>query len=176
MDSVFKFNEVIDDVKEKVVIRAAAFIRLVKSIYGLNQNVFEDVSTDPLIDDDKNKELNSILQNMTQHGAVSRYPSENADLIALLILKVVRFYTNDAIIHSKINMCVRIQLMGSHALNVNDYMMDRNKRAMEIFTLNNKFYEISQKIIGASVCPTVEFITVDGHGFHPDSQYLEFSI
>jgi hypothetical protein len=45
-----------------------------------------------------------------------------------------------------------------------------------IFALNNKFYEISQKIIGASVCPTVEFITVDGHGFHPDSQYLEFSI
>ena len=171
---------------EKTTIRAAAFARLLKFIVFVkkNPNVFDDffVNGSSLAISQEEKEenvrLNTIIRQMIdQHGNVSPiYPVVEPMILAKVFAKVLRFYSSDKEIYSKVNMCWVMQL-GVTSMFKMGHSDGNNLRATEQKDMNNWFHNTSRKI-APSDCINVsaEFVTVSHNAFHPDSQFLEFSV
>ena len=170
---------------EKTTIRAAAFARLLKIIVFVkkNPNVFDDFyvngsSTLSNEEKEENVRLNNILRRMIdQLGNVSAvYPDVEPIILAKVFAKVLRFYSSDSEIYSKVNMCWVMQL-GITAMCKIGHSDGNNLRATEQKDMNNWFHETSRKIAPSDFIEVnAECITVYNHSFHPDSQFVEFSV
>jgi len=163
-----------------IIIREAAFTRLLQTIVGFKKN--DDFFADCLIngpesDDDENKQLNDNLQRMIEDNiAISRLQMVDMDKIAKIALKIVRFYESEKDLTTKINMCCAIQLAGSQLLSVGLQIEDKNRRAKELNELNNQIYKLSQEISGKKVVATTEPIDVENGGNHNNSKYFVFTV
>ena len=172
-------------ITEKTTIRAAAFARLLKFIVFVkkNPNVFDeffvnDSSTLSNEEKEENSRLNTIIRRMIdQLGNVSAvYPDVEPIILAKVFAKVLRFYSSDKEIYSKVNMCWVMQL-GVSAMFKIGHSDGNNLRATEQKDMNHWFHETSRKIAPTDfIDVNAEFITVYNHSFHPESQFLEFSV
>ena len=172
-------------ITEKTTIRAAAFARLLKFIVFVkkNPNVFDEFlvnDSSTLSDEEKeeNTRLNTIIRQMIdQQGNVSAvYPDVEPIILAKVFAKVLRFYSSDTEIYSKVNMCWVMQL-GVTAMFKIGHSDGNNLRATEQKDMNHWFYDTSRKIAPTDfIDVSAEFITVYNHSFHPDSQFVEFSV
>ena len=102
------------------------------------------------------------------------FPEQNLEIMSKFILKIVRFYETEKELFTKINMCWAMQIGGSLLLKTHAFLQDKNKRSTEIKELNIQLYELGQKISGKDVQINAEFINVENHEFHRDSQFLVF--
>jgi hypothetical protein len=173
-------------ITEKTTIRAAAFARLLKFIVFVkkNPNVFDEflVNGSSLAisqeEKEENTHLNTIIRQMIdQQGNVSAvYPDVEPIILAKVFAKVLRFYSSDTEIYSKINMCWVMQL-GVTAIFKMGHSDGNNLRATEQKDMNTWFHDTSRKIAPTDyIDVSAEFITVYNHSFHPDSHFVEFSV
>jgi ribosomal protein L29 len=71
-------------------------------------------------------------------------------------------------------MCTAVQLMGT-VMNPGNFN-EKKLRVMECADLNNQLYEMGKEIIDKEVQATVEFVAVQTHEFHPDSEFVLFKV
>jgi hypothetical protein len=165
-------------------VRAPAFQRLVKNIYEFTishpEKLFGPVD---FIDslpypkeesDIECKIIASMIRETHNTGAWSIFPIEDVDMLAKIFVRVASVYSSAPEIYGKINLCWAAQKVGSLLVpSIN--MSSANKRATEIKDLNKNFYDINMLIIDKEVDVSGEFIVVENHEFHPESQFLRFT-
>jgi hypothetical protein len=162
-----------------IQVRAAALNRLVKDIAAqTSRDVFETLliksSTHEEHEDD---EINFHLRIMAAFNEVPAcFPTNDTNILAKLILRVVRFYETDTKFAGKMNIFTGIMAAGS--IGMGDRLFaEKTARALEKNRLNNDFYDLSKEIVGQEeVNAAVKFIQVPDHGFHPDSEFVVFSL
>jgi len=160
----------------EIQIRAPAFARLVKTIVGFtSREIFDDFP-----EDDEDDTVISLIRTryINENGASTSFPTDDMDLLAKMILKVIRVYSRKPKISGKINMCTAIMMFGSlHIDMARADFENKNKRAKEINDMNNAFYLISSEISsGKNVSVSAKLNQVENPDFHPDSQYVVFRV
>jgi len=146
--------------EEEIVIRAAAFSRLVRTVCGFaREYVFQ------------HEELKYMTAQIFDYAT---FTTDDMDLLAQMILEIVRLYCANPSVNSKMNMCMAIQLTGTKIMDVGNAFAERNKRAMEMTKLNNAFYDLSKKIEDKDVRVKVERTILQDHGFRPESEFVTF--
>jgi hypothetical protein len=157
-------------------IRAAALNRLVKDIAAqTSRDVFENLLMKPSTQEEEADEINFHLRIMAAfHEVPACFPTNDTNVLAKLILRVVRFYETDTKFAGKMNMFTGIMASG---LMGERLFAEKTARALEKNRLNNDFYDLSKEIAGQEeVNATVKFIQVSDHGFHPDSEFVVFTL
>jgi len=167
------------DVTTEVQLRAPAFSRLLGMLlrFAKDGQTLADVYSNEIHDEEEEQVLNELLEKMVpKYGTVpSTFPTQDMDIIAKMILKVVRFNAAHTYISSKLSMCMIIQSVGL-VLDTNGTLAGKNMRDKEMVLLNNKLCDIGKLIIERNVIVTAEEVTVTGHEFNPDSQFVVFRI
>ena len=154
-----------------VRIRAPAFARWMNTI----DNAFIKVCDNLSRFDSENPDLVEIVRMMiATDGASATFPVKDPEILADMLLMVVRFYATQEKVKTKFNMCTAVQLMGT-VMNPGNFN-EKKLRVMECADLNNQLYEIGKEIIDKEVHATVEFVAVQTHEFHPDSEFVLFKV
>lgn len=165
---------------EGILIRAAAFSRLITKLSGFIENIDSilQININENYDEDEDKILNENLKWMvTMHGsAPSGFPVKNMDTLAKMVLKLVRFYEHYPNVSGKMNACLMVQLFGMSVLGKNRLLLEKNKRDVEVNNLNNQLFKLSDSIKGKNVSVIAEPIIKKDHEFHPDSEFILFKI
>jgi len=163
-----------------IKVRAPAFSRLLGMLlkFAKDEQTFADVHSNEVYDEEEEEVLNDFLEKMTpKYGTVpSTFPTQDMDIIAKMILKVVRFNTVHTYISSKLSMCILVQLCGSMVLDKDGSMEDKNSRGKEMVLLNNKLCDIGKEIEGKDARVLAEEVTVTEHDFNQDSQFVVFRV
>lgn len=164
-------------------VRAPAFQRLVHNIYNFTRSEpeklfgpVEFVNSLPYPKDESDIEckiIASMIRDTHNSSAWPIFPIEDVDMLGKIFLRVARLYISAPEIYDKINLCWVAQKVGSLLVpSIN--MSTANKRATEIKDLNKQFYDLSVITKDKTVDVSGEFIEVENHGFHPESQFLRF--
>jgi hypothetical protein len=155
-------------------IRAPAFVRWITTINDTFMNVCDNLSRF----DSENPDLIEIVRLMISRGGASaEFPVKDTEILADMLLMVARFYATQEKVKTKFNMCTVIQLMGTVSTSMKrEYFAEKNKRARECADLNNRLYEIGNKIKDKEVQASVEIVDVKDHGFHPNSEFILFKV
>ena len=61
-------------------------------------------------------------------------------------------------------------------LSQNEIKCDLNKRGKEVVDMSKSFYELSKQIQGKTVEYSCEKVNIYFHGFHPESEFVAFSV
>jgi hypothetical protein len=169
---------------QSIIIRAAAFWRLVANIYVLTlnnpENFIGKVEKNYFPNLEEKDETRMVLvpivyrMHVSKDTALSIFPTTNMEMLAKAILKVVRCYASVPEIYTKINL-----LSASHdtvSILAPNQMSSSSIRAKEVKELNENIYLLSQTIPEKLLDVTAKLVNVTGHGFHPESEFVRFSI
>jgi hypothetical protein len=165
-------------------VRAPAFQRLVKNIYTFTisdpEKLFGPVD---FIDslpypkeesDIECKIIASMIREIHNSSAWPIFPVEDVDMLAKIFVRVAGVYSSAPEIYGKINLCWAVHKVGSILIpSIN--ISAANKRATEIKDLNKHFYDLNMRTIDKEFDVSGEFIEVENHEFHPESQFLRFT-
>ena len=150
---------------ESIVIRAAAFHRLVANIAGFT---LQDVSN--IFGDDY------ILHYLANSSPESCFPTSDLKSVADIIYKVLQcYFKHGDKIHEKFSMLYPMQQIFNE-LSQNEKKYDLNKRGKEVADMSKSFYELSKQIQGKTVEYSCEKVNIEFHGFHPESEFVAFSV
>jgi hypothetical protein len=165
-------------------VRAPAFQRLVNNVYNFTRSEPEKlfgpvdfIGSLPYPKEESDIEckiIASMVREMNNSSAWPIFPVEDVDMLAKIFIRVARVYSSAPEIYGKINLCWAAQKIGSLLMpSIN--MSSANKRATEIKDLNKNFYDLNMLIIDKEVDVSGEFIEVENHEFHPESQFIRFT-
>ena len=181
---VYKSFATIDDAHAEatkcngILVRASAFSRLLGMLlkFVKDNQTFADIYTNELYDDEEEQMLNDYLEKMSPKlGKVpTTFPLQDTDIIANMILKVIRFNSLHTYLNSKLSMCMLIQFVGSKVYDTDGFLSRKNSRDREMVLLNNKLCDIGKEIEGKTVSVSAENIIVTYHEFNTDSQFIMF--
>jgi len=169
-----------------VDIRAPAFWRLIANIYSLTESkpshFVGEIKKDyfPHNSGEEN-EISMVLapiiyrMNITKEPALSEFPTDNTDLLAKAIVRILLCYADVPEVHSKINTLHAFERVIT-MFETESKTTAASLRANELKMLNDNLQHISEKIDRTNINASVDFIQVFGHSFHPESQFIRFRI
>jgi hypothetical protein len=149
----------------KIVIRAPGFQRLVSSIY-----YFDIPGVSEML---KNDEMVLCLVNSYP---TAHFPTTCIANIISIVNKTLKCYIEHG---EKINeQFCKIFFMETrfNEKPENKITHSSEKRMKEVADLNIKFYDLSRKIKGKKIKCACQVIDVKTHKFHPESEFVEFSV
>jgi hypothetical protein len=160
------------NIKESVQIRAPALQRL-----GMNLLTFSNTTTSIKSAIEKEGIDFYVFVYPNNYGILSEFPTKDANSLSNEIMKIIRCYIATPEIYKKIDLCYKIQNVGSEIYsNIKTKEIGMNIRAQEMKDLNLALYNISKKIVGQEVVASAKFIKVLNHQFYHESQFVEFIV
>ena len=122
--------------------------------------------------------LESIKQDRMQRASTV-FPTNDADELAASIIILARRYQKQPEIFNKIKMlCMATfatAMMSSLAENAKS-LSATEKRAKEIYDLNDYMFKLGQQISGIDVYPKVKLMKPGFNESHPDSEFALFCV
>jgi len=168
-----------------VDIRAAAFWRLVSNIYTLTDptpSIFVgEITKDYFPYYGEENEISVVLapiiyrMNITKECALSDFPTDNKNMLAKAIVRILLCYINVPEIYNKINDLYVSQITVTMFATTSQSKA-ASIRANELKTLNENLRYISKKFNRTNINASVKFIKLVEHDFHPESQFIRFCI
>jgi hypothetical protein len=166
----------------EITIRAAALYRIVGNAQTFKLNEGKDVTflsqlmkklelcetPCPALD-----ALACMVMDMSCGGALAQFPVSDVDVLGEIVRYMIKFYKTYPELAANIaTMCGLNSILGD-GYGCILVTLTQNARFREIAELNNNFYCIS-KAMGDSpdINVRTEFITMETHLFHPDSQFI----
>ena len=168
-----------------VDIRAPAFWRLIANVYSLTESTpshfVGEIKKDYFPHYGEENEISTVLapviyrMNITKEPALSEFPTDDTDLLSKAIVRILLCYMDAPEVHTKINTLHTFERVIS-MFETESQTTAANLRANELKDLNDNLQNISKKIDRNNINASVDFIQVFGHSFHPDSQFIRFSV
>jgi hypothetical protein len=155
-------------VYEPFIIRGAALQRYINSVFVFS-NKNPEIGT-ILNDGSRESEFMKKLKIPEHRGPTPDFQTNDMELIANTILKIVRMIVQFPEIQEKIALLCLAVTTGS--------IIDQssNLRTLEMNILNSNLHNLSKTISGVSVLPSASIIYPGFSCYHKDSKYVLFSV
>lgn len=168
----------------EITIRAAGLYRLVNHLKNATKSLgamFLDDDILKCVKEDKDEPVQQILWEIILHmgpfggGAMAIFPSQDAKIMGKSIFYLINCYKRFPELYEKVYiMCS--SLVVDSIFSYTNKTTSNNTRIQEILDLNEQLYNLSQKIGDDDVEFYTQFVEVDGHGFHPESQFINIKV